>query len=281
MSDLPRITIVMPSLNQSGYIEESIQSILDQHYPNLELLILDGGSTDGSQEKIKSYSNHLVYWHSHRDAGQTDALIQGFSRATGELMGWLNSDDILLPGALFQVAQAFKSHPKGDIFTGNILIIDENGKIIRCLRTPLTATLYARYGYFAMAQPGSFFTRKEYEAVGGLHIELNSIMDADLYFRMLNNHAQYVKINAWLSGFRLHPLSKTVLQRSKSETEFELARHKYLPWVKPSRVGRYLYVCIQMLNGNYLRMIIDTYLARGMNWRKWWERNYVVQNEDW
>lgn len=107
MNDWPCITIIMPSLNQSRYIEESIQSILDQNYPELELLILDGGSTDGSQEIIRRYSDHLAYWHSRPDKGQTDALIQVFSRATGELMGWLNSDDILLPEALFQIIQAY------------------------------------------------------------------------------------------------------------------------------------------------------------------------------
>jgi glycosyltransferase involved in cell wall biosynthesis len=281
MGDLPRITIVMPSLNQSRYIEESIQSILDQNYPNLEFLILDGGSTDGSQVIIKRYSNHLAYWHSRHDAGQTDALIQGFYRATGELMGWLNSDDILLPGALFHITQAYKSHPKGCLFAGDILLIDENSKIIRCLHTPRTTALFARYGYFAMAQPGSFFTRKAYEDVGGLHIEFNSIMDADLYFRMLNNHAQYVKINTWVSGFRLHPLSKTVLHNSKSKTEYELARQEYLPWIKPSRVGRYLYVCVQAANGNYARMLIESLSAHGTHWRKWCGKNHVVTRGEW
>ncbi len=126
MSNLPRITIVMPSYNQSQYIEESIQSILDQDYPSLEFMILDGGSSDGSQEIIQRYARHLAFWQSQPDKGQTDALIQGFERATGDLLGWVNSDDVLLPGALQSIAQAYGSHPECGLFGGNIVTIDSS-----------------------------------------------------------------------------------------------------------------------------------------------------------
>ena len=96
MFKIPKISIVMPSYNQAEYIEESILSVLNQNYPNLELIVLDGGSTDGSEEIIKKYESKLSYWHSRKNKGQTDALIQGFKRATGDLLGWLNSDDILV-----------------------------------------------------------------------------------------------------------------------------------------------------------------------------------------
>jgi glycosyltransferase involved in cell wall biosynthesis len=281
MSDLPRITIVMPCFNQSMFIEESIRSVLDQNYPNLEFLILDGGSTDGSQEIIKRYSDHLAYWRSHRDKGQTDALIQGFSRATGELIGWLNSDDVLLPGALFHIVQAFKSHPKRGLFAGNILVIDENGKIIRTRRPGPSADFFARYGLFVIAQPGSFFTRRDYEAVGGMHGELQYAQDLELYMGMMNNRTPYIKVNAWVSGFRLHSLSKTISQTSKQEQEYELVRREYLTWIKRSPWGRIAYVGLQVVNGNYLRMVIDILSARGKHWKKWCESNLVVQHEEW
>jgi glycosyltransferase involved in cell wall biosynthesis len=276
MIDLPHITIVMPSYNQSRYIEEAIQSILDQNYPNLEFMILDGDSQDGSQEIIKHYSDHLTYWQSQRDKGQTDALIQGFSRATGELWGWLNSDDVLLPGALYHIAKAFKSHPKGGLFGGNVLEIDEQSNIILCRRPISTVAMFARYGLFAIAQPGSFFTRRDYEAIGGLHSDLQFIMDVDLYMRMLKNHVRYIKVNAWVSGFRFHSLSKTVLHSSNFTTEYESVRQRYLPWTKPSAVGLYLFRSMQTINGNYFRMFIETYFARGKHWRDWCKRNLDV-----
>jgi len=275
--DLPRITIVMPSLNQSKFIEEAILSILEQNYPRLEFMILDGGSTDGSQEIIKRYSDHLAFWQSRGDAGQTDALIQGFSHATGELMGWLNSDDILLPGALNHIARAYISHPEGNIFGGNTLVIDELGDVLRCRRPPSETSRLAKYGW-SVVPPASFFTHKVYENVGGLHRDLHYIMDADLFLRMIHNNARFQEVNAWISGFRLQSLSKTVTKGSNFEKEFESIRERYLPWIKLTpKKGRGLYIWIQLFNGNYVKMFMETCSARGMNWKKWCEKNQVIQ----
>src|SRR5579862_8034570 len=104
----PRITIVTPSYQQAAYVEETLRSVLLQNYPALEYIVIDGGSSDGSANLIERYASRLAYWHSQRDHGQADAINQGFDRATGEIVGWLNSDDFLLPGALFAVAQAFQ-----------------------------------------------------------------------------------------------------------------------------------------------------------------------------
>src|SRR5665648_378984 len=100
----PRISIVMPSFNQGVFLEEAIRSILDQHYPNLEFMILDGQSTDNSQAIIERYASCLAYWQSKPDQGQSDAIVQGMSRATGDLLGWVNTDDALLPGSLDAIA---------------------------------------------------------------------------------------------------------------------------------------------------------------------------------
>ncbi len=141
----PRITVVMPSFNQARYIEESIQSILDQNYPNLEFMIFDGGSADGSQEIIERYADRLTYWHSQPDKGQTDVLIQGFDRATGDLLGWVNSDDVLLPGCLQTIAGAFVARPHCRLFGGNYVLIDAIGNIIRCTRHPANPVRFAKY----------------------------------------------------------------------------------------------------------------------------------------
>jgi glycosyltransferase involved in cell wall biosynthesis len=270
---VPRITIVMPSLNQARYIEESIQSILDQNYPSLEFMILDGGSTDGSQEIIERYADRLTYWHSRPDKGQTDALIHGFERATGDLMGWVNSDDILLPRALHSIALSYVSNPEGGLFGGNYVLIDQGGRIIRFKRHPANADWFARGRLFAVNQPGSFFKRQDYEAVGGLHADLHYVMDTDLYIRMLANGTRYVYINAWLSGFRKHAMAKTVAQATKAHREFEVAQRHYWPQTRLNLVWQCSYVAWQVVNGNYFRMSIETLLSRGRYWRVWTSRH--------
>jgi glycosyltransferase involved in cell wall biosynthesis len=269
VTDWPRFSVVMPSLNQAAYLEEAICSILDQKYPNLEFMILDGGSTDGSQEIIKRYSDNLVYWHSQPDKGQSDALIQGFERATGDLMGWVNSDDVLLPGALHNIARAYISNPEGGLFGGNYILIDQNSRIIRCKRHPPQAAWFARRGLFIVNQPGSFFKLEDYKAVGGINIDWHYVMDTDLYIRMLVNGTQYVCLNTWLSGFRKHAMAKTVAQISKAREESKLARRHYSAMGRAINVWRCFYRAWQFINGNYLRMSIETLLAHGSDWREW------------
>jgi glycosyltransferase involved in cell wall biosynthesis len=269
----PRITIVMPSFNQASYIEESILSVLEQNYPNLEFMILDGGSTDGSQGIIKRYSDQLAYWHSRSDKGQTDALIHGFERATGNLLGWVNSDDVLLPGALSHIASAYTSNSESGLFGGNYVLIDEVGRVIRCKRHPANADWFARRGLFAVNQPGSFFKRTDYEAVGRLNADLDYVMDTDLYIRMLCNGTRYVYINAWLSGFRKHSMAKTVAQATKAHREFEFIQRQYSPQNRLHLGWQFSYMAWQLMNGNYFRMGIETLLYRGRHWRIWPNRH--------
>jgi len=271
MTDLPRITIIMPSYNQATYLEEAICSVLDQNYPNLEFMILDGGSTDGSAAIIERYANRLTYWYSRPDKGQTDALIHGFARATGDLMGWVNSDDVLLPGCLDKIAQLYKAHPTAGLFGGNYILIDSRGKIIRCRRHPDNPEWFARLGLFFVNQPGSFFKRDDYEAVGGLHKDLNYFMDNDLYVRMMINCTKFAYINAYLSGFRIHSDAKTVSQIQQAHDEGKRARKLYWPR-RISRlrtVGKVIYFSFQTLNGNFIRVIFDTIQARDHYWSEW------------
>lgn len=269
LSPLPRITVVMPSFNQAAFIEEAIQSVLAQKYSNLEFMILDGGSTDGSVAIIERYADRLTYWHSQPDKGQTDALIQGFDRATGDLLGWVNSDDVLLPGCLQRISQVYSAHPKGGLFGGNYLLIDQNSRIIRCKRHPSQAAWFAQRGLFIVNQPGSFFKKVDYQTVGGLNIDLHYVMDTDLYIRMLINGTRYVYVNSWLSGFRKQSMAKTIAQAAKAKEESKLAKRQYLPMMRTIIGWRYLYVVWQVVNGNYLRMSIETMLACGKNWSEW------------
>jgi glycosyltransferase involved in cell wall biosynthesis len=277
MDNLPRITIVMPSYNQSQYIEESILSILDQNYPNLEFMIYDGGSTDGSKEIIESYSQFLAYWRSQPDKGQTEVLIQGFNRAKGDLLGWVNSDDILFPGCLNSIAQVYNSHPEGGLFGGNFVLIDSAGQVIRYKRYPSSAAWFVKYGSYAICQPGSFFKRKDYLAVGGLHQDLIYTMDADLYVRMLLNGTRFFHTGTYLAGFRKHSTAKTVADARKAQEEIRIVRHNYWPTIinrtRTRIFGAIIYIAYQILSGNYLRMTIESLFAHGHRWRDLFSSN--------
>src|SRR4051794_2419788 len=125
MSQLPRITIVTPSFNQGQYLEQTLRSVLDQGYPNLEHIVVDGGSTDESVEVIKRYADRLAWWVSEKDAGQSDAINKGFARATGDVYGYINSDDFLYPGALEAVAKAYAAGAQWMI--GWVMTIEQDG----------------------------------------------------------------------------------------------------------------------------------------------------------
>ena len=126
---LPRITLVTPSFNQAPYLGATIRSVLGQGYPDLEYIVMDGGSTDGSVGIIRRHEADLAFWKSAPDGGQSDALRQGFSRATGEVLGWLNSDDTLEPGALLDVGELFARRPDANLLYGNLNFIDPTGKL--------------------------------------------------------------------------------------------------------------------------------------------------------
>jgi len=270
MTDLPRITVVMPSFNQANYLEEAIYSVLGQNYPNLEFMILDGGSTDGSREIIERYADRLTYWHSRPDKGQTDALIQGFERATGELMGWVNSDDVLLPGALSHIASAYAQNHRAGMFIGNFVLIDQASKIIRCKRNPKQIEWFGHHGK-DVVNPDWFFTRRDYELIGGLNPSFEFCMDTDLFFRMILQGVHPLYIDQYLVAFRIHPASKGVAQTEQvrqeaNELSIYLRKHEV---VKNHPAWLLLYMIYQVLNGNYLRMMFETAKARHQHLRNW------------
>jgi glycosyltransferase involved in cell wall biosynthesis len=273
MNSLPKITLVMPSYNQAAFLETAISSVLEQNYSNLEFMIMDGGSSDGSLDIIQRYSKHFSYWKSQPDKGQADALKQGFARASGVFLGWLNSDDVLLPGALIRIVQAYQAHPEGSIFAGNILWIDQHDRIIRCKRHPPSADFFARHGIFIIAQPGSFFKRADYAAIGGVNSSLRYVMDADLYIRILAHGNQHVHLNAWQAAFRLQDISKTVSESVQFAEEFEQTRIQDWPTMKPSRIWKVLYKVWQTVNGNFIRMGFETMNARGKKWQDWVDKS--------
>lgn len=206
-----RITIVTPSFNQASFLEETIQSILAQNYEDLEYFIIDGGSTDGSVEIIKKYEKHLTYWVSEKDNGQSEALNKGFRRATGEVLTWINSDDILLPGALQAAADAFsKAGPEIGLIYGGARLFDDNGPLQDIFHTS-TPCPEAYTAGMIFAQPASFFRREALEEVGLINEGLHYGMDYDLFCR-LSLVTRFQNMPQMFAKYRLHRTSKTVTE---------------------------------------------------------------------
>lgn len=206
----PRVTIVTPSYNQAQFIEETIRSVLLQGYPNLEYIIIDGGSSDGSVEIIRRYEPWLAYWVSEPDRGQSHALNKGFARATGDVLAWLNSDDVYQPGAIGQAVQALHSQ-NGQVVYANCRFVDADGRQIRLAKPPpVTQKSLIRYWYPDQIppQPSMFFTSEAFRRAGPLAEDLCFAMDYDLWLRLIQN-SRFVYVDAEWSIYRVHATSKT------------------------------------------------------------------------
>lgn len=213
MQTQPKISIISPSLNQGNFIEETILSVLSQEYENLEYIIIDGLSSDETLSILEKYSDK-VRWISEKDTGQTNAINKGIRLATGEIIGYLNSDDILLPNALNVVAQVFRENPATMWITGKSLIIDEDGKNIRKLVTSYK-NLHLRMHNFRsllvadyISQPATFWKKAIVSDVGYLDESLDYVMDYEYWLRTYQKYRP-VFIDQYLAGFRVHRASKT------------------------------------------------------------------------
>jgi len=208
MSEWPKISIITPSYNQGKFLERTILSVIEQNYQNLEYIIIDGGSTDGSVEIIKKYADKLVYWVSEKDNGQTHALNKGFKKATGEIVAWLNSDDEYCPGALWAVAETFMEDREIDFVFGNIYDIDGNNKVLRDARhTTFSFTALIVLGSI-LSQCASFWKRELFEKYGYLDESKRFSMDYEFFCRI----GYYIKakhIRKPLAKFRWHDTSKS------------------------------------------------------------------------
>lgn len=207
MTSHPKISIITPSYNQGHFIEETINSVLSQNYPNLEYIIIDGGSTDNTVEVIKKYEDRLTYWVSEPDQGQTDAINKGFKMATGEIINWLNSDDLLAPNTLITIANHFLENKHVGFVYGQIIEFDEE-KFHPLTYFPKDDLPYRYFYEFPFAQPACFYKRTIVEHVGWLNEDFKFTMDLDLFVRILANY-DALQINNVLAYFRWHDTSKS------------------------------------------------------------------------
>jgi hypothetical protein len=241
-TNLPAIGVVTPSFQQAAFLEETIRSVLLQGYPKLNYVIMDGGSTDGSTDIIKKYAPWLTDWVSEPDGGQAAAIAKGFQRVGGDVLAWLNSDDVLAPGAVWRAVAVFRQNPRAVLVYGNTDEIDRDG-------APLGRAKYVRQAdrqYLVheanvIAQPSAFFQRAAYEAVGGLDTDLYWTMDYDLWVR-LAGLGPIVYIPETLSKLRIYPEAKTSRGMPGMFDEFRRVGDRYggygqlkqLSWMVPT-----------------------------------------------
>jgi glycosyltransferase involved in cell wall biosynthesis len=209
LSATPKISIVTPSFKQGAFIEETLLSVIDQQYPNLEYFVQDGASDDGTVDVLKLYEGRITGWESKPDGGQSQAINAGFARTSGEIMAWLNSDDLLLPGALATVIEYFNRHPEVDVVYGDRLLIDENGmQIGRWIMPGHDSAVLSWVDY--VPQETMFWRRRIWDQVGG-HIDesFRFAMDWDLLIRFRDVGAKFKHIPQFLGAFRIHQHQKT------------------------------------------------------------------------
>ncbi len=222
---LPDISIVTCSYQQGRFLDATMRSVLDQRHINVEYIVIDGGSTDGSTEIIRRHAEHLAYWVSEPDGGQTDALIKGFKHSTAEIQGWLCSDDLLLPGALRTVALFFASHQNIDAVYGDSLWIDSTGHYLRPKKEIGFNRFTFLFDHNYISQPSMFWRKRLYDKVNGLDASFNLAMDADLWERF-SQHTKIAHIPQYLSCMRYYPAQKTRALRPKGVIEDNKIRQR-------------------------------------------------------
>jgi glycosyltransferase involved in cell wall biosynthesis len=272
----PRITVITPSFNQAAYLEETISSVLDQGYPNLEYIIIDGGSTDGSVEIIRKFEDRIAYWVSERDRGQAHAINKGIQRATGDIIAYLNSDDYYLEGSLARVAEHFSRHPDVDLIHGRCRIVDERGVKIGERKGSI-----ARYDEILdlwdvwwkernFVQPEVFWTKRIADKIGNFREDLFWVMDYDYWLRILRARCGVGSIDAELAAFRLQPNQKSRQPERTAEELLQVVRpfifesDHLIGWLKRVELkGKWIF------DAGFLREVELSQQQNEARWQRW------------
>ncbi|MGZ4732523.1 MAG: glycosyltransferase family 2 protein [Terriglobales bacterium] len=248
------VSIVTPSFNQAAYLGQTIRSVLDQGHHELEYIVVDGGSTDGSVEIIKQYAGRLAWWVSEKDSGQAEAINKGMKRARGEIVAWLNSDDVYLPGAIEAAVKAFDSRPETVLVYGNMLAVDGQGRTTNVLRYR-QLSLEELLCFEIIGQPAVFMRRAAFEAVGGLDTSLHFMLDHQLWIKVAQ-HGQIVHIDETWAAARYHAEAKNRSQAAG----FAREAFQVLSWAAGEAsltpalrwVGKRPEAAVQRVNARYL-----------------------------
>jgi glycosyltransferase involved in cell wall biosynthesis len=216
-----KISVVTISYNQNLFLERTILSVLNQGYPNLEYIIMDGGSTDGSIETIRKYEHHLAFWRSGPDGGPGAALNAGLARCTGDIVGYLNSDDFYLPGTMAKMATTFNQRPEVDVVYGNGYFADVKDNLTRPIYSDPWSLRRFAFGGACVIQPGSFFRLEAFRKTAGFNEASRTSWDAELWVDLALAGARFLRSKEFFAAFRLHPDSITGSQRIQAAYEKE------------------------------------------------------------
>jgi len=220
----PLVSIVTPSYQQAAYLEHTLRSVLGQDYPRLEYIVVDGGSTDGSVAVLRRYADRLAWWVSEPDEGQADALRKGFARARGEILAWLNSDDMYAPGAVASAVRALQQNPRAAWAVGDALSVDAEGRPFHHHRAAAW-DLSALMTLHILPQPAVFFRRAAYERVGGVDPSFRYLMDHHLWLRLARVAGPPVYVPEVWAFARYHPQAKNLAEAARFGQEaLRLAR---------------------------------------------------------
>lgn len=222
----PLVTIITPSYNQAEYLEQTLLSVLRQDYPNLEYLVVDGGSTDGSVEIIRKYGDRLAWWVSEKDKGQADAINKGFRRATGKYVAWLNSDDVYLPGTIHKAVETLEARPNVGMVYGKLLSINARGEHINTIKYRPFA-LEDLLAFFIIGQPTVFMRREVLEQAGHLSEDYNYLLDHHLWLRFAALSGLHYTPEPWAAA-RYHPTAKNMAQAE----HFGAEAFKIIEWAR-------------------------------------------------
>lgn len=260
VNNFPKISVITPSFNQGQFIEETILSVLQQGYPNLEYIIMDGGSNDNTVDIIKKHEKHVAYWQSAKDKGQADAINQGFRKATGDILCWLNSDDFLMPGALLAVAE--KLNPANEeIFAGNCFHFKENSAMAYGSDVQEASANYHITDYDFYIQPSSFWTRKAWEKAGELDLEMHYCFDWEWFIRAEEKGVKSIFTNKYLSAYRIHEAHKS---GSGAGKRIEEIKKIYARYNKNTHLDILNYL---ILKKDKIRNVLD--FCERYGWQRW------------
>ena len=276
----PLISIVTVVFNGEEFLKDAIESVLNQSYQGIELIIIDGGSSDSSVDIIKGYGNKIDYWVSEKDEGQSDAFIKGFNKCRGEWLTWLNADDLLLPNAIQNLVENARKFPDVGCFTGNIIWTDAHDRILQCRKGERWSNLLPENGILNVYGPTTFFKSSLYKSVKGLNRDLHYQMDTDLWWQFYKSGASFKRMDQYIWVLRVHENAKTTAQyfdSSESSDPNHISRlnmNKEKMYIHSSydiqisEYGKFLLATFRAFSFKYISSMINSYLYKGKDFNK-------------